>query len=477
MDAFGAVRNAWNAPQPTVLPAMDLTLTNDQLRFVGIHNGFAFQNDNAERLNGADGFKVTWKGVLLVEKPGAYGFQAGRPTPDGQSPGSDGTDDQRWRVTLTQGQRSWVVLSHNMNEGSSHPSRATPIPLRRGAYEITIEFERCPPVFDRKDVKPSKTGFQLKYQGPDTADQLVVLPATRLYIAFKDASIDDGLDEGAAVPAGGKAQEFLHRLYVSSLRDVRRTYQRAYKAALFTRRLSFSVKPVSDYGQSELGYFLAHPDRFAGLSFFLSGGNYLPHLAFLDFNLLPVGDNYHPPEPPPVGDQRASPSVRRRQALFDWWERLFDYSVLRDAVRTSPSEPPVFLLFHEAAEMHPDDPSHLLRHLGVDLSHADWCRATTRTSSSRRQIWKTRSGRSASGTPTVASAICWRRSPARTFARQRPICGLRTIRAPSPSGRARPATTTCCASCRTASSRTASRAATKICSASTTGCASGRARR
>jgi hypothetical protein len=348
---------------------MSLTLTNEQLRFVGIHNGFAFQNDNAERLNGADGFKVTWKGVLLVETAGAYGFQAGMPTPDGQPPGSDGTDDQRWRVTLTQGQRSWIVLSHNMNEGGSHPSRATPIPLRRGAYDITIEFEQCPPVFDRKDVQPSKTGFQLKYQGPDTSGQLVVVPATHLYIAFKDASIDDGLDEGVSGLLGSKAEEFLHRLYVSSLRDVRRTYQRAFKAALFTRRLSFSVKPVSDDGQSELGYFLAHPDRFAGVSFFLSGGSYLPHLAFLDFNLLPVGDNYHPPSP--SDDQRAAPSVRRRQALFDWWERLFDYTVLRDAVRTSPSEPPVFLLFHEAAEMHPDDPSHLLRHLGIDLSHAD----------------------------------------------------------------------------------------------------------
>jgi len=31
----------------------------------------------------------------------------------------------------------------------------------------------------------------------------------------------------------------------------------------------------------------------------------------------------------------------------------------------------VWFLFHEAAEKHPDDPAHLLRHMGVDLRHAD----------------------------------------------------------------------------------------------------------
>src|SRR6185295_10556329 len=41
MDAFSAVQNAWNAPVPTLLPAMDLSLTPDQLRYAGIRNGFA----------------------------------------------------------------------------------------------------------------------------------------------------------------------------------------------------------------------------------------------------------------------------------------------------------------------------------------------------------------------------------------------------------------------------------------------------
>jgi hypothetical protein len=362
MDAFGAVRNDWNAPVPTVLPAMNLTLTAEQMRFVGIRNGFALQGDNAERLNGAGGFTATWTGVLLVDAAGSYTFLGGSPTADGAPPGPDQDGNQRWRVTLTQGQRSWVVLSHQWTGKDWQPTRTTPVPLRRGAYDLTVEFVQCAPVFDRKDVKPAHTGFQLKYSGPDTDGKLVVVPRERLFIAFKDAPLDQGLD----LASPGKAQEFLHRLYVSTLRDVRRTYQRAFKAALFARRLRLSVKPESDDGQSELGFLLAHAESFAGQSFF-PPSVFGQHLAWLDFNFLPVGDNYHSPDP--AVDQRALPLVRRRQALFDWWERLFDYAQLRDAVADAP-EAPAWLLFHEAAELHPDNPAQLLRHIGIDLSHA-----------------------------------------------------------------------------------------------------------
>ena len=68
-------------------------------------------------------------------------------------------------------------------------------------------------------------------------------------------------------------------------------------------------------------------------------------------------------------DQRGQPSVKRQQALFDWWERAFDYTSMRSEVQMAP-ERPVWLLFHEAAEKHPDDPAHLLRHMGVDITHA-----------------------------------------------------------------------------------------------------------
>lgn len=368
MDAFSAVQNAWNAPVPTVLPAMDLALSHEELRFAGIRNGFAIDNDTGERLNGAGGFSVTWRGVLLIEESGEYAFRAGTPSAEGEPPCDEASTERRWRVTLTRGQRSWVVLSHEWCERGWQPAHCAHLPLRRGAYDIVVELVQCPPTFEREDLEPTTTGFQLKYTGPDTCGQLVTLPAHRLFISFKDLSLDDGLDEGVALADPGSAKTFLSRLYVSSLRDIRRTYQRAFKAQLFARGLGLTVLPVADDGRSEIEFLLDHGARFSGLSFYFDGG-YQPHLADLDFNFLPVGDTYHPPLAPlSVEDQRAVPSRERRQALFDWWERLFDYGVMRDSVCAST---PAWFLFHDAAEQHPDIPAQLLRHLGVDLSYAD----------------------------------------------------------------------------------------------------------
>ena len=56
------------------------------------------------------------------------------------------------------------------------------------------------------------------------------------------------------------------------------------------------------------------------------------------------------------------------QAWFDVWERFHDYTVMRRDTGRSP-EQPVWLLFHEAEEMHVDNPTQLVRHMGADLRH------------------------------------------------------------------------------------------------------------
>ena len=76
-----------------------------------------------------------------------------------------------------------------------------------------------------------------------------------------------------------------------------------------------------------------------------------------------------PYPPPPAADLRASPSPERQAALFDWWERIFDYCWLRGQT-DGARERPAWLLFAEAAQQQPADPAELLRHLGVDLRHA-----------------------------------------------------------------------------------------------------------
>ena len=368
MTAFSPVANEWNAPVIPLIPAMTTALSTAQLKFVGIRNGFSLSNPDGTPLGGAQGFRVMWQGVLLVENGGNHTFFAGAPTPDGEEPTLDCAEHQQWRVTLTRGQRTYVVLSHRWPGEVAPAQRSEPMPLRRGAYDIIVEFVECPPEFDDpEDIRRQRTGFEVKYLGADTGDRIIAIPANRLFVKRKDHQ----LSHLVAASTDGAARQSLEDRYVATLRDARRTYQRAFKALLFASRFGLSAEPAADSAQSELGYMLDHAEDFSGLAFFEQGGSFHPHRARFNFNFLPVDDNYAPP--PAAQDQRVAPSVKRQRAMFDWWERIFDYTDLRTRAGTAP-ERPAWLLFHESAENHPDDPAHALRHIGVDLSHADLVR-------------------------------------------------------------------------------------------------------
>ena len=59
-----------------------------------------------------------------------------------------------------------------------------------------------------------------------------------------------------------------------------------------------------------------------------------------EVNLLPVGGNYFPPAA--ADDMRVDPSPQRVAAIFDWWERMFDYTMMRAATVVLPVPgPPV----------------------------------------------------------------------------------------------------------------------------------------
>ena len=119
------------------------------------------------------------------------------------------------------------------------------------------------------------------------------------------------------------------------------------------------------HGTSELGYLLGQPALFAGTGYYRSGGGFACHAADFDFNFLPVADTYHPP----AADARTGPSPQRVQAMFDWWERLHDYTLARAEVHRR-CQRQLWHLFAEAQEKQPADPAPLLRHLGADAR--DW---------------------------------------------------------------------------------------------------------
>jgi len=359
LEIFGEARDRADAPLPTMIPAIGLT-PGAASSYVELRNGFAFADRDGRDLGGAQGFSVQLSGVLLVEHAGRYRFAAGAPTPPGEEPGSHDAGHRRWRVTLARGQREWILLSHDW-PGQPDTERHTDLELRRGTYDITVDFARPEPDFTNPaDLDRARTGLQVKYSGADTGDELITIPYRRLFITEKKPRPRrDGKSAGLGLP----------ERYTSSLRDIRRSYQRAFKAILLTARFELSAQRAED-GQSELGFMLTHPVQFAGAAYHRAGGAFVQHQAQFDLNFLPLLDNYHPP----ADDDRAAPSAARQAALFDWWERLFDYTELRrENRRAQPHRQRhrLWRLFAAAAAANPGDTLQLLPHLEVPLEDND----------------------------------------------------------------------------------------------------------
>jgi hypothetical protein len=346
--AFGdEVRNERNEPVVTVIPGLGVTPSAAQKKFVAFNNGVAMRDEFGEHLGGAQPFKATWTGKLLICRAGEYEFVAEEKFKECCS--------SELVVTVHQGQRHWDVVSYSPSQKDEH---CGPIYLQAGAYTITVSFTQIQPKFDTQDdLKLYGTGFEVKYKGPDTEECLEVVPFSALFQPFKDGSLASGME------IEGTAGQFLRLQYTSSLRDIRRTYQRAFKAVLFAHRFHLSAKEVHSDNESELGFMLAHPDRFVGTSYYQasSGAVFTQHQAYFDFNFLPVLDPYHPP----TQDPRASPSPQRQAAMFDWWERTFDYVQLRADVKEIRNRP-VWLMFEEAALQQPSTANELVRHLEID---------------------------------------------------------------------------------------------------------------
>ena len=378
---FGRVRDEENCPVPAVLPDLGMNLTAQQLRHAGIRNGFAFRDADGEPLGGAARFTVRWTGVLLVERGGEYRFLAGAPGED--EPDFEAAEDNRWRVTLQRGQRILNLLAHGHGEGGGSAARSAPIRLRRGAYQITAEFEQREPALTGDEPCPARTGFEVAYTGPDTRGRVAPIGLHRLFRPFTGTTLGDGLvqsDDASAtglLPAGGSAARFLDGQYAPDLRDIRRTYQRAFKALLLAEGFGLSAHQVRGYRQSELGYLLRNPQQFEGTSYpRTEPSSFGTHNAWFDLDFLPVTDAYPPPLtlPGALTDERGYPTPQRQAALFNWWERLFNYCHLREQTEAARERPP-WLLFAEVAEDQPDNPAEMLRHLGVDLRHASLVQA------------------------------------------------------------------------------------------------------
>ena len=371
-EAFGRQDDEGHCQIPTILPSMGLVFTPEQLKYAMVRNGFATSDKDGAKLGGAEAFSVSWKGVLIIDEEGEYCFSAGNPTPEGEDPDFwKIAKFHHWEVKLQRGQKKWVLLNHHW-ESPAPDQDSGPVFLKKGAYRLTIELERKPFGFSfREEVCPQSSGFQVKYQGPDTQGCKKTISADKLYTEDKNGTLAAPITFPTGPngqPLGGTAELFLETFYSSSLRDMRRTYQRVYKSLLFTHRFELAGHTGHHHPGSEIGYMLSQPMLFAGHSYYRNAGVFTTHLAGFDFNFLPVADNYN--SPTAVQDDRTSPSLQRTQAMFDWWERVFDYTVMRRQAHHSP-EHPLWMLFYDAGQQSPDLASDLVRYMGIDTRHDD----------------------------------------------------------------------------------------------------------
>jgi hypothetical protein len=197
-DIFGAVRDAWNTPVPTIIPSLNLHPSIAQQALVTFKNGLALSDKTGRELRGAQPFEACWTGALIVCKSGQYCFSAGRPSPGDCEPEFDNAKESHWLFTLRKGQKIYTVLKQKWEGEEAPPHKSHPIHLRHGAYEVVIKFKQVEPRFlNLEEANETHTGFEVKYKGPDTADCLRKLPFTHLIQTQKE----DGLGSGWEVPA------------------------------------------------------------------------------------------------------------------------------------------------------------------------------------------------------------------------------------------------------------------------------------
>ncbi len=149
--------------------------------------------------------------------------------------------------------------------------------------------------------------------------------------------------------------------YTSTLRDMRRTYQRAFKAVLFAGKLGFCARPGEDH-QSELGYMLANPVNFAGYAYYRTSPTaFTQHQVDFDFNFLPI-------------ERQLPSSGRRRPKSRPRFSKPKRCSIGGSGCLTTPSsrkqvhrrcKDPLWHIFEEAQVNPPGDPAQLLRHIGA----------------------------------------------------------------------------------------------------------------
>lgn len=356
--AYGLAENLSDHPAPTVIPNLSFTPQNAPLIAV-VRNGVAFTKGSPSQvLGGAQGYTAEYKGVLYIPESGKYTFRAGAPTGLGEIPDFDQAKHSQWQLILQRGHKEHVVLDNDWNAPDTPGDCSVTMNLKKGAYDLCFTFKQPEPSLQNmEDGCPQPTGWQIKWTTPYQPEWHTI-PMANLYhkAPYGDLSEDVQLLHNTATA-------FLKDQYQASVSGIRRTAIRSFAGGLLLHGGNISAAPISDAGLSELDYLLSNPSLFAGFSHYEDSGIWKTHLTGFDLNFIPVLDNYCPPD---ANDQRAEPSVPRRQALFQWFEQLWEIGKLKKEAAEKGLDA-IWLLWHELSENHnPSDlAGNLNRYLGV----------------------------------------------------------------------------------------------------------------
>ena len=364
LTAYGSSENPNDQPVPTVIPNLEFTPQNTPL-IATVRNGIALTNGSpSEVLGGAQGYTAEYKGVLYIPESGVHTFRAGAPTEFGEIPNFDQAKHSQWQLTLLRGNKTWIVLDNDWNAPDTPGDCSIAMNLKRGAYDICFTFKQPEPSLqNQEDGCPQPTGWQIKWTTPRESEWHTI-PIANLYHKEPYSDLSEEVDLLYAT-----ATEFLENQYLPSIAGIRNTAIRAFAGGLLLHGSKISATPVSDTGMSELDYLLNNPSLFEGFSHYEDGGAWKTHLAGFNLNFIPVLDNYCPPD---YVDERAEPTIQRVQALFQWFEQLWEIGQLKKEAAAKGLDA-VWLLWHEFSEDHnlPNLDGDLNRYLGVgfDQTH------------------------------------------------------------------------------------------------------------
>ncbi|MCX5578925.1 neuraminidase-like domain-containing protein [Kaistia terrae] len=371
----------YNAPKPLRVPEPVNHKFLPQIidgKAVELRSGYEVRIENvtaadtahrsARSYGGGMPFQVIWNGMLQVPAAGDYFFavtfklQDDETGPFKSTPFSNLTDDG---AKFTFDTASIAVTAHHFSKTHSDDLQSlsdTPnniyLPTPAGTtiaapglreLQLTfVDFAVDPSVFEISKNSPDRhvawvgafwKAASLAELPPEITYSFkgyCEIPAEALFVEKKDA--DDFLDVRS-----DKAFFYPEPYYFSSVRDIRRSYQRAFKALLFCHRFALM--------RDEVRLLLSRGKDFRGISYSNAKPTAPDKWAMaempFDFNLWSVGDPYYAPaEAQDVRQWPESHMPDRVWPLFDQWERFHDYVDLRDSV-TNASEP-LYGMFEQA---------------------------------------------------------------------------------------------------------------------------------